>query len=31
MMRQSPEPYRGAKTGILPVFIPPGDYVRDIG
>ena len=27
MMRQSPEPYSGAKAGILPVFIPHGDYV----
>ena len=27
MMRQSPEPYHGAKASILPVFIPCGDYV----
>ena len=30
-MRQSPEPYHGAKAGILPVFIPCADYVMRTG
>jgi hypothetical protein len=31
MMRQSPEPYHGAKAGILPVFVPQRDYVPGFG
>ncbi len=31
MMRQSPEPYNGAKASILPVFIPCGDYAGGTG
>ena len=30
-MRQSPEPYHGAKAGILPVFDPLGDYAPALG